>query len=228
MTSLDASRIRAILFDIDGTLADTDDHAVRLAAGLLARMHVTSAGRSSGALARRLIMAGEGPLNALITLLDRLMLDELLAPVLEAFNRRRPAGRGPKPALIPGIEELVATLATRFPLGIVTTRGNARTHRFLVDSRLEHSFRSVVTARSTQRTKPHPEPVVRAAQELGVTPEECVIVGDTTVDIRAGRAAGAQTIGVLCGFGEREELERAGADLILSTTADLASVLLDV
>jgi len=52
------------------------------------------------------------------------------------------------------------------------------------------------------------------------------MVGDTTVDIRAGVAAGAQTVGVLCGFGERGELERAGADLILESTTELADVLL--
>jgi phosphoglycolate phosphatase len=53
------------------------------------------------------------------------------------------------------------------------------------------------------------------------------MVGDTTVDIRAGRAAGAQTVGVLCGFGEEAELRRQGADLILPSTADLDEVLLD-
>ena len=52
------------------------------------------------------------------------------------------------------------------------------------------------------------------------------MVGDTTVDIRAGKAAGAQTVGVLCGFGQEPELRRAGADLILPDTAALAQVLL--
>jgi phosphoglycolate phosphatase len=52
------------------------------------------------------------------------------------------------------------------------------------------------------------------------------MVGDTTVDIRAGIAAKAQTVGVLCGFGEREELLRAGAHLILESPASLAGVLL--
>jgi len=51
-------------------------------------------------------------------------------------------------------------------------------------------------------------------------------VGDTTVDIRAGRTAGAQTVGVLCGFGARRELERAGADLILPSVADLPGALM--
>jgi len=50
---------------------------------------------------------------------------------------------------------------------------------------------------------------------MRVAPENCLMIGDTTVDIRAGKSAGAQTIGVLSGFGERSELVRAGADLIL-------------
>ena len=56
-------------------------------------------------------------------------------------------------------------------------------------------------------------------------PEACLMVGDTSVDIRAGRKAGAQTVGVLCGFGEQKELRRQGADAILPSTADLAQLL---
>ena len=55
-----------------------------------------------------------------------------------------------------------------------------------------------------------------------------IMVGDTTVDIRSGRSAGAQTVGVLCGFGEEAELRRQGADSILATTADLSSLLSQV
>jgi phosphoglycolate phosphatase len=52
------------------------------------------------------------------------------------------------------------------------------------------------------------------------------MVGDTSVDIRAGKAAGAQTAGVLCGFGQEAELRRMGADLILPTTPLLVEALL--
>ena len=58
-------------------------------------------------------------------------------------------------------------------------------------------------------------------------PERCIVVGDTTVDVRAGKRAGALTVAVLCGFGERPEMERLEADLILDTTTDLASHLAD-
>jgi phosphoglycolate phosphatase len=56
---------------------------------------------------------------------------------------------------------------------------------------------------------------------MDILPEECLMVGDTTVDIIAGKLSGAQTAGVLCGFGSEEELRKAGADLILRTTPEL-------
>jgi phosphoglycolate phosphatase len=63
-------------------------------------------------------------------------------------------------------------------------------------------------------------------EQMDAGSEETLMVGDTTVDLRAGRAAGTQTVGVLCGFGEQAELEAAGADRILGTTPELVDVLL--
>ncbi len=84
----------------------------------------------------------------------------------------------------------------------------------------------IVAAREdTRRLKPHPEPILFAAQKLNVPVDRCLMVGDTTVDMEAARAAGAWAVGVLCGFGEQGELKRAGADVILETTADLTGVL---
>ena len=54
---------------------------------------------------------------------------------------------------------------------------------------------------------------------------QCIVVGDTTVDVKAGKRAGAMTVSVLCGFGERPELERLEPDLLIETTAQLAQYL---
>ncbi|MBN1262672.1 MAG: HAD family hydrolase, partial [Anaerolineae bacterium] len=62
-------------------------------------------------------------------------------------------------------------------------------------------------------------------QALGVAPEACAMVGDTVVDVRAARRAGAWSVAVLCGFGEEPELRRAGAHWILPGTADLLTQL---
>ena len=61
---------------------------------------------------------------------------------------------------------------------------------------------------------------------MNIKPEECLMIGDTTVDIRAAKAAGAQSVGVLCGFGQENELRQSGADLILESTSLLADELL--
>ena len=60
---------------------------------------------------------------------------------------------------------------------------------------------------------------------MNIAPENCLMIGDTTVDIRAGKSAGAQTAGVLCGFGEESELQKMGADIILKDTTELLKTL---
>jgi phosphoglycolate phosphatase-like HAD superfamily hydrolase len=112
-------------------------------------------------------------------------------------------------------------------MSVVSARDEESTRMFLDQFGLTGFFKVIVTALTAEHTKPFPDPIIYAARAMGVTPENCLMIGDTTVDIRAGRAAGAQTVGVLCGFGEAPELHRKGADEVLPSTADLASVLLN-
>ena len=86
-------------------------------------------------------------------------------------------------------------------------------------------FECVATSQTCEHTKPFADPVLWAAAQMGVDPRAVLMVGDTTVDIHAGRSAGAQTVGVLCGFGREAELRRAGANQIIPTTADLPALL---
>jgi phosphoglycolate phosphatase-like HAD superfamily hydrolase len=223
VTRLDIRRIRGLCFDVDGTLADTDDQAVHWLSRLMrpARLINRSAPQR---LARRTVMALETPLNALITLADRLRLDELLRD----FPGRPPSSdplRLPEP--VPGVLALLPRLAPHYRMAVVTSRGPSVTTAFLQAYGLANLFKAMVTSRSTLRLKPHPAPIVLAARQLGLTPAECLVIGDTTVDIRSGRAAGAQTVGVLCGFGEADELWAAGADCLIESTADLGDLLLN-
>jgi phosphoglycolate phosphatase-like HAD superfamily hydrolase len=110
-------------------------------------------------------------------------------------------------------------------MAVVSARDEKSTMRFLTQFDLCKYFEVIVTGLSAPHTKPYPDPILLAAQTMGVQPHECVMIGDTTVDMRAGKAAGAQTIGVLCGFGEEPELRQLGADLILKSTGDLTAVL---
>ena len=111
-------------------------------------------------------------------------------------------------------------------MSVVSARDERSTNAFLEQFALTDYFDEIVTALTAEHTKPYPDPILYAAGQMGVPPENCLMIGDTTVDIRAGKAAGSQTVGVLCGFGDERELNRQGADLILQNTSELTEVLL--
>lgn len=218
---LDLPRIRALCFDVDGTLSDTDDMYVKKVARYLPRLLFHDPQR----VARRFVMWVEAPGNALIGLPDIIGLDDELLGLWEWLNRHRP-----RPMkhfmMVPGIKEMLERLHGRYPMSVVSARDDKSTRAFLDQFGLTGYFQVIVTAITAEHTKPYPDPVLYAAGKMGVAPEACLMIGDTTVDIRAGKAAGAQTVGVLCGFGERAELERRETDLILDSTSELADVLL--
>ena len=112
----------------------------------------------------------------------------------------------------------------KLPMAVVSARDERTTLQFLKHFDLLPYFEVIVTAQTCKHTKPFPDLVICAAQQLGLEPDQCVMIGDTIVDIYAGKSAGAQTIAVLCGFGSQRELTRAGADLIISSTAEIKTL----
>lgn len=218
---LDLQRIQALCFDVDGTLSDTDDLYVKK----VLRFFPPRLFRHPERAARRFVMWAEAPGNMLIGLPDIFGLDDEMLSLWEWLNRRRP-----RPMkhflLIPGIKEMLEVLHSKYPMAVVSARDENSTLAFLEKFALTDYFQEIVTAVTARHTKPYPDPVLYAADKMEVAPETCLMIGDTTVDIRAGKSAGAQTVGVLCGFGEADELKSWGADLILEHTSLLADVLL--
>jgi len=219
------NRLRAICFDVDGTLRDTDDQFVMRLARLISPLASFTRARQPKDLARKIVMAIENPGNSLLSLGDRLGIDALMNRIGDWTYHPDPAGP-PRPApMIEGTYEMLKRLQPEFSLAIVSSRGQKVTMDFLNQHGLLPFFKFVATSQTCQHTKPWPDPIYRAAQELDVPVHACLMVGDTIVDIQAGKACGAQTAGVLCGFGDERELRAAGADLILASTTDLLAVL---
>ncbi|GAB4421610.1 MAG: phosphoglycolate phosphatase [Anaerolineales bacterium] len=218
---LQIERIHALCFDVDGTLSDTDDMYVKRFARLLPRFLF----RDPKHTARRFVMWVEAPGNALLGMTDTIGLDDEMIAVINWLHRHKKE-RAKHFMLIKGVDKMLARLHGKYPMAVVSARDKRGTMAFLEQFGLTKYFDHVITALSAEHTKPYPDPILLAAEKMGVAPEECLMVGDTTVDMRAGKAAGTQTVGVLCGFGEREELVRKGADLILESTAELADILL--
>lgn len=223
---LDVSKIKAICFDVDGTLRDTDDQYVQRFEKLLRPLGPILPGRDATRAARRIVMTLDTPINAVYTLLDWLTLDDEVIRLMEWMQERHLRKSKADLPLISGVVECLEQLAPHFKFAVVSARGEHGTHQFLEHWDLNRFFTCVAHGQTTPHTKPWPDPVLWAAEQLGVQPEECLMIGDTTVDIRAGRAAGAQTIGVLSGFGDHKELSRVKADLILPSVAELPGELL--
>lgn len=217
---LDLSRIQALCFDVDGTLSDTDDLYVRKVMRFFPRWFFQDPAHA----ARRFIMWVEAPGNALLGLADTFGVDDEMIGAIHLLSRRRKF-KQKNFLLIPGVDAMLDQLHGRYPMAVVSARDEKGTMAFLEHFDLAKYFDVIVTGLSAARTKPHPDPVLLAAQKMRVAPESCLMIGDTTVDIRAGRSAGAQTVGVLCGFGESAELKKMGADLILTDTTKLLDVL---
>jgi phosphoglycolate phosphatase len=173
-------------------------------------------------LVRRLIMWLETPLNKAVTALDWLGMEKMVRRSTKwlraAYGRRHPM----RYVAIDGVARLIQQTSEHYDLAITTTRDREDAEAFVQRFGLEDHLGAVITRQDVRRLKPHPQPILCAAERLGHAPEQCMIVGDTTVDVKAGKRAGAMTVAVLCGLGERTELERLKPDLILDSTALLA------
>jgi phosphoglycolate phosphatase len=207
--------IDAVLFDLDGTLVETDDEAAEHLARRLKLIRWFLPQRDPGKAARSILMALDGPANSFLAFLDRLGLDDNLLDLGDRLYRLRGLDTPINFRPVDGVVGMLQDLGPRYKVAIVTTRSRIHAQVFVAQQHLEDVVQVVVGREDTWRIKPHPSPILHAAEQLGVPVERCLMVGDTTVDVLSARAAGARAVGVLTGFGDEEELERAGANVIL-------------
>jgi HAD superfamily hydrolase (TIGR01549 family) len=211
--------VEALLFDLDGTLIETDDVIVQAWASRLAPLKRIFPALNPEWAARWLLGHLEGLFNTLITLLDQFSLDEWALEWMERLSRSLGYRPSEAPVTVSGAAEAIRQLSERYRLGIITARRQAEVQQFIRQENLEHCFSVIVTRDNHARLKPHPGPVSQAAQTLGIAVEHCALVGDTGVDVAAAQAAGALAIGVLSGFGRPDNM--AQADLVVNSVFDL-------
>jgi N-acetyl-D-muramate 6-phosphate phosphatase len=185
-----------VLFDLDGTLADTaPDLAAALNAILLEDGHAALPFAlirpwvSWGAV--HLIRLGYGEA------LDDLRMTELRGRFLSCYE----TGLCRESRLFAGVPEALAALeAAGVPWGIVTNKPGWLTDPLVAALGLSGRAGTVISGDTLAFAKPHPMPLLHAARELGVPPGRCVYVGDNIRDIEAGRAAGMYTIAATWGY----------------------------
>ncbi len=193
--------VDAVLFDLDGTLADTAPdlgaalNRVRADRGLdpvpLERLRPYASHGARGLIGAGMAVAPGEPDYAALR---------------DAFLAHYEAALCVASALFSDVDALLATLAARgLPWGIVTNKATRFTGPLLEALSLAARAGAVVCGDTTPFAKPHPEPLLHAALQLGVDPSRCVYVGDARRDVEAGRAAGMPTLVARWGYIEPEE-----------------------
>lgn len=210
------SAIRTVLFDLDGTLADT---APDLAAALNDLLQEEGRERLPHAAIRREASHGA---RALIKLgFDVGLGDPGFEALRARFLRLYADNICRHTALFPGMHELLAALRQRgISWGVVTNKPAFLTDALIRQLGLAASAACVVSGDTTRNAKPHPEPLLHACRCAGRTPEECLYVGDAERDIEAGRRAGMRTLVALFGyFRVDDDPHRWGADGAIESPA---------
>lgn len=126
------------------------------------------------------------------------------------------------PAIFPHVKETLEALHSQgCVLSVASSRLSVSLNDFLRQMGLAPLFTLVLGADNVTAAKPDPAPVLQTMQELGFAPEDTLVVGDMPVDILMGSRAGAKTCGVTFGNSNREELSAAGADYVIDDMAKL-------
>ncbi len=208
----------AVIFDFDGTLADT----IPL---IVASFNAACAEPLGQVLSHEEVIARFGIPDAAMLRRELQNRPDAIETAIENYFRHYENAHT-MVQVFPGIQQLLEALQQRrTPLGVMTGKGRLAAEISLRQLDWQHFFGSVITGDDVEQQKPHPEGVLRAARELNVAPERCLFIGDSPADIGAGKAAGMTTIAALWHNFYEDQLRACAPDYWAWTTKELAQYL---
>ncbi|MEW2495483.1 HAD family hydrolase [Streptomyces nodosus] len=210
--------VAGVLFDLDGTLADTPGAIAAITGGILSERGLDVPAAE--------VLAGVGkPLDQNFAAwfgrpADHPDVRQALSAYREQFGRHVRA-TGPR-LLYPGVAEGLAALAgAGLLLGITTSKIQLAGEQLVALTGIADHFAVVAGHDTTPHGKPSPDMALFAADRLGLAPADCVVVGDSVADVAMGRAAGMTVFGVSYGVATAADLTAAGAALVVDSFPDL-------
>ena len=219
-------KVAAVMFDLDGTLIDTVPIYYKIIEIVFAQLGIPRVSKktlleamSDGDFDWDCVLPDNmKPRKAELIEKARAVIDQVAPPMFHAQTK-----------LIPGTGEIFRQFASRgIKIGLVTSTPAKQMPIKMIplnNAGLEKQLEVIVTADDVRQKKPAAEPLVQCSVKLGVPFEKCVYVGDTRVDIQAGKAAGMKTVGVLTGFDNYDTLRNERPDAIISSVARLDETL---
>lgn len=211
--------VKAILFDFDGTLADSAPAIVRTMCETFQVLGVPLPSESD-------IRATIG--LPLISCLQRLgnLSDEKAREAADTYRRLFPTFVQSHLHIFPQVREtLVALKEKGIRMAIVTSRERTSLERIMEDQGIGSFFETCVTEAEGYRSKPAPDMAQALLDRMGLTPDEALVVGDTTYDIDMGNSSGCRTVAVTYGNHDAPTLQSSSPTFLIDHFGDLLSVI---
>ncbi|PAE44419.1 pyrophosphatase PpaX [Bacillus sp. 7884-1] len=210
------SNINTILFDLDGTLIDTNELIISTYLHTLEKYY-------PGKYTREDVLPFLGP--TLHDVFGKMDPDRVEEMVLE-YRTYNIANHDALVKEFVGVMETIETLKKKgYKLAIVTTKREDVAFKGLRLMKLDSYFDVMIAYDHVKKVKPDPEPIFLALEKLDSKPEEALMVGDNFHDVLAGKNAGTKTAGVAWSIKGREYLAKYEPDFMLENMTDLLSIL---
>ena len=187
-----------ILFDLDGTLIDSTEAILESFAAAYGAFGEPVPAETE--IRRRI---GE-PLTQMFA--DMGVTRGTVAEHVAAYKEHYRKISCQKTVLLPGAREAVERASRFARLGVVTTKTGKYSIELLEHLGLMRFFEVLIGSEDVTHHKPHPEPVLKALQAMGLSRRDCWMVGDTPMDVEAARAAGVEPFAVTCGYSDEKRL----------------------
>lgn len=221
--------IKALIFDLDGTLSDSLTSIAYSANSSLRKEGLSElprenfryyAGDGAKELVRRYLKDTKN-ISCSLDPLDEANLEHFYRSYMEEFSKYCMYEVKP----FPGISELLSELqAEGIRTAVLSNKPDAQT-REVVRSLFGDKLIDMVQGQTEEvPRKPAPDGALRIAAAFGLEPSECMYLGDSDTDMKTGRAAGMYTVGVLWGFRDREELLKNGAEALAEKPEDIKTL----
>ena len=218
-------RHRFIVFDLDGTLVDSQHTIVHCMGRAFASDGL--APPTTQAVRRIIGLKLEVAINALLPQPDEDRALLLADRYREAFRDRLSRPDHDEPLFEGARDALAALDHPALLLGIVTGKNRRGLTRVLDHHGIQHLFATLRTA-DDGPSKPNPRVLELAMSDVGADPEETVVIGDTAFDVEMARAAGCDAVGVDWGYHHRDQLFAAGAGRVIDRFSDLEQALVSL
>ena len=213
--------MKLIVFDFDGTLADTEALITQTMQKTIEALHLEPRSREQCRA-----MIGLPLKETFMRLIP--MTGEMGDRCVDTYNQI--FGRDNRPGVVrlfPHVADTLAALyAHGYTLTIATSRHRESLMEFLQGMQIDTYFRYIVTVSDVAQAKPHPDMVLQTMEYLSIAPADTLMVGDAVYDIQMGHNAGVHTCGVTYGNGTRADMVACQADHIIDDFGQLGSLLL--